>query len=261
MITAKRIPAVKPSAEFAYALRFGDTALILSQRLSEWCGKGPVLEEDLALTNVALDLLGQARMWLSLAGEIEGAGRDEDGLAYFRTDREFRNLLLVEQPNGNYAHTLMRQLYFDLWHSLALGLVARGQNSRLAEIAAKSQKEVAYHLRRSSDLVVRLGDGTEESHRFIQSAADSLWPYTGEFFGPQFIEEAVTGSEPYFEFASLREDWLAALSHIFKDGTLRMPRADAWMFSGSAQGVHTEHLSYLLAEMQVLQRTYPGARW
>lgn len=242
------------AAAFSCALRLGDSTLILSHRLSEWCGKGPALEEDLALANVALDLLGQARLWLTLAGELEGAGRDEDTLAYRRTDREFRNFLLVELPNGNYAHTLMRQLYFDLWHSLALGVLAQSSNPRLAEIAAKSQKEVAYHLRRSSDLIVRLGDGTEHSHHLTQAAADALWPYTGELF-------TSSPTATLCDFAPLRDDWLKAVAHVFERATLRVPPADTWMHNGSAQGIHTEHLGYLLAEMQVLPRTYPDATW
>ena len=248
------------SASFAYALRLGDSALVLSQRLSAWCGKGPALEEDLALANVALDLLGQARLWLSLAGEIEGAGRDEDALAYGRTDREFRNVLLAEQPNGSYAHTLMRQLYFDVWHSLTLGLLARSSEPRLAEIAAKSQKEVTYHLRRSSDLVIRIGDGTAESHQITQAAADALWPYTGEMFA-EVLVAALGASGTNLDIASLRGEWMISIEHIFNAATLRMPPADAWMQRGGAQGIHTEHLSYLLAEMQIVPRTYPGAKW
>ncbi len=255
------MPATPQTAAFAHALRFGDTALILSHRLSELCGKGPSIEEDLALANVALDLLGQARHWLSLAGELEGAGRDEDALAYRRTDREFRNLLLVEQPNGDYAHTLVRQLYFDLWHSLALGLVTRARDQRFVGIAAKAQKEVAYHLRRSSDLVIRLGDGTEESHHRTQAAVDTLWAYTGELFAANFIDSAATELEEHFDFAALREEWLRRLGHIVQAATLRLPSPEAYMHQGSARGMHTEHLGYLLAEMQVLPRTYPGARW
>ncbi len=239
----------------------GDSALILSHRLSEWCGKGPALEEDLALANVALDLLGQARLWLTLAGELEGAGRDEDALAYRRTDREFRNVLLVELPNGNYAHTLIRQLYFDVWHSLALGLLSRSPNTRIAEIASKAQKEVAYHLRRSSDLILRLGDGTELSHKLTQAAADALWPYTGELFAPDFLPASLAISEDAFDTTALRQDWLNTIQHVFQAATLRIPSGDIWMHKGSSQGLHTEHLSYLLAEMQVLPRTYPDARW
>lgn len=253
--------SAEEAAALATALRFGDTTLILSHRLSAWCGKGPALEEDLALANTALDLLGQARLWLSLAGELEGRGRDEDALAYHRTDREFRNVLLVEQPNGDYAQTLVRQLYFDLWHSLALGLLAQGSDGRLAAIAAKAQKEVAYHLRRSSDLVIRLGDGTAESHCRTQGAAKGLWAYTGELFAPDFLDISKGDSQSLLSFSSVRQDWINTLSHIFQTATLRVPPADAWMHTGSARGVHTEHLSYLLAEMQVLPRTYPGARW
>lgn len=254
-----------PHPAFATALRFGDTTLILSHRLSEWCGKGPALEEDLALANTALDLLGQARLWLSLAGELEGLGRDEDALAYHRTDREYRNLLLVELPNGDYAHTLMRQLFFDLWHSLALGTLTQSPEPRIADISAKAQKEVAYHLRRSADLIIRLGDGTPESHRRTQAAADTLWPYTSELFAHDFLglstPDPQTNSQQTLSFATLREPWLTSLSHIFQTAKLRVPPADAWMHRGSPQGIHTEHLSYLLAEMQVLPRTYPNARW
>lgn len=254
--------AIQPAdAALAYALRMGDSTLVLSHRLSEWCGRGPALEEDLALANVALDLLGQARLWLSLAGELEGNGRDEDTLAYHRTDREFRNVLLVEVPNGNYAHTLMRQLYFDLWHSLVLGLLTRAHNPRIAEIAAKSQKEVAYHLRRSTDLIVRIGDGTDKSHRLTQAAADALWLYTGELFAGDFIDLPLSNSEDVIDLSSLRGEWLHTIEHIFTLATLELPSPDAWMQKGSAQGIHTEHLSYLLAEMQVLPRTYPGAKW
>lgn len=248
-------------ADFALALRFGDSALILSHRLSEWCGKGPALEEDLALANTSLDLLGQARLWLTLAAEIEGRGRDEDGLAYHRTDREYRNLLLAEQPNGDYAYTLMRQLYFDLWHSLALGSMVAYHDRRFADIAAKAGKEVAYHLRRSADLVVRLGDGSEESHRRTQAAADALWPYTGELFAADFLGLSKAEEEGSLNFSALRGGWLSNLSEIFKSATLRLPPLEAPMHKGAAHGMHTEHLSYLLAEMQVLPRTYPDARW
>lgn len=246
---------------YALALRFGDSTLILSHRLSEWCGKGPTLEEDLALTNTALDLLGQARLWLALAGELEGLGRDEDALAYHRTDREYRNLLMVEQPNGDYAHTLMRQLYFDLWHSLALGVLARHQDHRWADIAAKAQKEVTYHLRRSSDLIVRLGDGSEESHKRTQAAADFLWPYTGEMFANDFLGSFSAETQQVLAVTALHTDWSHSLSQIFERASLQLPSPDAWMQKGSAHGLHTEHLSYLLAEMQSLPRTYPEALW
>ncbi len=170
------------SGIFEYLLRLGDNCLILSQRLSEWCGHGPVLEEDIALTNIALDLLGQARFWLSYAGEVEGAGRDEDQLAFLRDSGQFRNVLLVEQPNGDYAITTARQFYFDSWHFHLLSALQKSSDARIAAIAEKAIKEVTYHLERSTDWVIRLGDGTDESHRRMQNAADELWMYTGELF-------------------------------------------------------------------------------
>ena len=251
----------EPSSQFAYVLRLGDSALILSQRMSELCGKGPALEEDMALANTALDLLGQARLWLSYAGELEGAGRDEDALAYLRNDREFRNFLLVEQPNGNYAHTMMREFYFDVWHSLALSALMNSVDARVQEIAAKSQKEVTYHLRRSSDLIVRMGDGTEQSHALTQAAADALWPYTGEMFLGDAISAEMTASGIGFDPAGLKTQWQQYVTKVFTVATLKMPPLDAWMQKGGTQGIHSEHLGYLLAEMQVVARSLPGARW
>jgi ring-1,2-phenylacetyl-CoA epoxidase subunit PaaC len=247
--------------KFVYLTRLGDAALILSHRLSELCGKGPALEEDMALANTALDLLGQARLWLSYAGEVEGAGRDEDALAYLRGDREFHNCLLVEQPNGNYADTMMRQFYFDAWHSLTLGHLAGSADPRIAEIAVKSHKEVTYHLRRSSDLVVRLGDGTEESHALVQASADALWTYTGELFVGDSVDAEMAMRGESFDPALLKAEWQRYVSDVFEMATLRVPAADAWMQRGGKEGLHTEHLSYLLAEMQVLHRAHPGVTW
>ena len=247
-------------ALFEYVLRFGDNCLILSQRLSEWCGHGPVLEEDIALTNVALDLLGHARFWLSYAGEIEGAGRDEDKLAFLRDAREFRNVLLVEQPNGDYAITTARQFYFDAWHSLVLGKLQHSSDARVAEIAAKALKEVTYHLERSSDWVIRLGDGTAESHRRMQSAVDDLWMYTGELFEMDAVDQEMKDRGIGFDLAGVREAWLEQVQKTFRSATLTMP-AGQWMQRGGKQGVHTERLGYLLSEMQFLQRAYPGAQW
>ena len=246
--------------KFHWLLRAGDNALVLSQRLSEWCGKGPVLEEDMALTNISLDLIGQATLWLSLAGKVEGKGRDEDALAFLRDVQDFRNLLLVEQPNGDYADTLMRQFFFDCWHYHQLQSLQESADLRVAEIAAKSIKEVAYHLRRSGDLVVRLGDGSDESHRRMQASADKLWAWTGEAFVDDDIDRqaAVDGVAPLP--STLRDAWLADVRHVFAEATLALPPADAWMQSGGKQGRHTEHLGYLLAEMQFLQRAYPGAQ-
>lgn len=250
-----------PITKFAYLTRMGDTALVLSHRLSEWCGKGPALEEDIALANTALDLLGQARLWLSYAGEIEGAGRDEDALAYLRKEREFHNFLLVEQPNGNYADTIMREFFFDAWHTSALAELMHSSDARIAEIAVKSQKEATYHLRRSSNLVVGMGDGTATSHTLIQAAADRLWPYTGEMFVGDAVDAEMIAVGEGFNPASLYEEWQAYVSQVFATATLQAPPAGAWMQKGGKQGVHSEHLGYLLAEMQFLQRAYPGAKW
>ncbi len=246
---------------FDWLLRSADDALLLSQRLSEWCGKGPALEEDMALTNVALDLIGQARLWLGYAAEVEGGERDEDNLAFLRDAPQFRNLLLVEQPNGDYAQTLARQFFFDGWHFLRLQSLLSSSDTRIAQIAEKSLKEVAYHRRRSTDLLIRLGDGSDESHRRMQDAVDRLWAYSGEAFIDDDIDRdaAAAGTAPLP--SSLREAWLEYVSKVFAQATLQLPPADAWMQSGGRQGRHSEHLGYLLAEMQFLQRAYPGAQW
>ncbi len=244
-----------------YLLRLGDNAMVLSQRLCELCGKGPALEEDMALSNVSLDLLGQTRMWYTYAAELERAGRDEDKLAYLRDAHDYKNVLLVEQPNGNYAHTLVRQFFFDTWHYFLIGALTKSSDQRIAEIAEKSLKEVTYHLRRSGDLVVRLGDGTDVSHQFTQTAVDELWMYTGEVFNYDAVDEAMVAEGVAPPAAMLREQWLSHVSDILGEATLAMPPADAWMQKGGKQGRHTEHLGYLLAEMQFLQRAYPGSEW
>jgi len=248
------------SDKFEYLLRLGDNALILAQRLSEWCGKGPALEEDIALTNTALDLLGQARLWLTYAGEVEGRGRDEDQLAYLRDAHQFRNLLLLEQPNGDYAMTMTRQFYFDAWHYFLLQELVKSTDERIAEISGKAIKEVTYHLRRSSDLIVRLGDGTEESHRRMQTAMDDLWMYTGELFAADAVDERLAAQGVACDPARLREPWLKHVTEVCREATLTLPNG-FWMQKGGKQGRHTEHLGYLLAEMQFLQRAYPGAKW
>jgi len=244
-----------------YLLRLGDNAMVLSQRLAELCGKGPALEEDMALSNVSLDLLGQTRMWYSYAAELEGKERDEDKLAFLRDAHDYKNVVLVEQPNGNYGMTMMRQFFFDTWHYFLIGALTKSSDPRIAEIAEKSLKEVTYHLRRSGDLVVRLGDGTDVSHKFMQTAADELWMYTGEVFIYDEVDEAMVAEGVAPPAAMLREQWLAHVSDIFGEATLTMPPAEAWMQKGGKQGRHSEHLGYLLAEMQFLQRAYPGAEW
>lgn len=249
---------------FEYLLRLGDTDLVLAQRLSAWCGHGPILEEDLALTNTALDLLGQARMWLSLAAQVEDAGRDEDQLAYLREAHEFRNLLLVERPNGNYADTMARQFFFDVWHYFLLQRLALSSDTRIAAIAAKSVKEVAYHARRSSDLAIRLGDGTPESHSKMQAAIDHAWPYTGELFADDAVDAEVAGRGLGSLGADVRDDWLAHVRQTCDEATLVLPGDDVTRhiaYQGGRQGRHTESLGFLLAEMQVLHRAYPGASW
>jgi ring-1,2-phenylacetyl-CoA epoxidase subunit PaaC len=252
--------AVSNQATFDYLLRLGDAPLVLGQRLSEWCGKGPALEEDIALTNVALDLIGQARLWLSYAGEVEGNGRTEDQLAYLRDAHQFRNPLLVEQPNGSYANTLARQFLFDTWHYYHLEALQASSDARIAGIAAKAIKEVAYHARRSADLVVRLGDGTAESHRRMQEAIDRLWMYTGELFDSDAVDANLIAAEVACDPALLHAPWRQQVADVLEEATLAMP-ADGWMQRGSHTGRHTEHLGFLLAEMQFLQRAYPGATW
>ena len=247
-----------------YVLRLADSDLVLAQRLGEWVGKGPVIEEDIALTNVGLDLIGQARMWYACAGEVEarskGTGRDEDQFAFRRDAHEFRNLLLVEQPNGSYADTLARQFLFDHWHLLALKALARSTDARVAEIAAKGAKEAAYHAERSSDWVIRLGDGTDESHRRMQAAIDELWRYAGEMFVPDAAEAELAAAGIVPDTHALQAPWDAAVDAVLAEATLRRPPT-GYVHKGGKQGRHTEHLGHLLAEMQFLQRAYPDARW
>lgn len=250
-------------ALFDYLLRLGDSPLILAQRLGAWVGKGPILEEDMALANVGLDLLGQARMWLSYAGEvearIEGKGRDEDQLAFLRDGGDFRNLLLAEQPNGNFADTIARQFLFDAWHELALDALTRSRDARIAGIAAKSAKEVAYHVERSGDWVIRLGDGTDDSHAKMQAAIDRLWTYTGEMFAAD-DELSLIDAGIAADVRALAVPWRQRVEALMVEATLAIP-ASGHMQKGGKQGVHTEHLGYMLAEMQFLQRAYPNAQW
>lgn len=248
------------AARFEFALRLGDSALVLGQRISEWVGHAPVLEEDIAMANVALDLVGQTQLWLGLAGEIEGKGRSADDLAYLRDSGAFRNLLLVEQPNGDFAHTLVRQFFFDTWHHLMLTALAGCGDKRFAEIAEKAAKEAAYHLTRSSDLVISLGDGTDESHARMQAAVDDLWPYTGEMFMTDEVDAALQAAGVAPDAEEIRAKWEAHVAEALRRATLEQPEP-GYMHQGSKRGIHTEHLGYLLAEMQFLQRAYPGAKW
>jgi ring-1,2-phenylacetyl-CoA epoxidase subunit PaaC len=253
---------------FDYLLRLGDTDVVFAQRLGEWVGHGPVIEEDIGLTNIGLDLLGQGRMWLCYAGEIEirmcGTGRTEDELAYLRDGGAYRNLLIAEVPNGDFAVTMARQFCFDQMHWLLLRGLMRSADSRVAEIAAKAVKEVSYHVERSTDWIVRLGDGTEESHARMQSALDLLWPYTGEMFAADEVDDALSEAQITPDVRAMQEPWLASVAAVLAEATLTVP-SGAWMQGGRGrggkQGVHTEHLGHLLAQMQFLQRAYPGAQW
>jgi ring-1,2-phenylacetyl-CoA epoxidase subunit PaaC len=252
--------AVDRAALFEFLLRMGDNTLILGHRASEWCGHAPALEEDIALANTALDLIGQTQLWLGLAGEVEGKGRSADDLAYLRDVLDFRNLLLIERPNGDFGKTLMRQFLFDAWHFLFLQALRGSCDGRIADIAEKAAKEVSYHLERSRDLVIRLGDGTAESHARMQEALDDLWPYTGEMFLNEASDAALAAAGVAPEPASLKDAWNALVAETLSEATLKMP-ADGYMHTGGKRGIHTEHLGYILADMQFLQRAYPGATW
>ncbi|WP_305988923.1 1,2-phenylacetyl-CoA epoxidase subunit PaaC [Roseibium sp. MMSF_3544] len=249
-------------ALFEWLCRMGDNALILGHRTSEWCGHGPVLEEDIALANTALDLIGHTQMWLGLAGEVEGEGRNADNLAYLRDAMKFKNVLLVELPKGDMAVTMMREFLFDAYHHLLLTWLAENSKSpRVAEIAAKALKEVSYHLDRASDIVVRLGDGTQESHRRMQAALDLLWPYTGELFAGDDVDAAIVEAGIAPDLGALHADWNGLVSEVLEEATLQMPEPGGYAHLGGKQGRHTEHLGFILAEMQFLQRAYPGASW
>ena len=241
-----------------YALQLGDDALILSHRLSEWCAHGPELEEDIALANLALDLLGQARTLLTYAGELEGAGRDEDCLAYLRTEREFRNLLLVEQDNGDFAKTIARQLYFATYQAGLYEALRTSADPVLSGLADKAVKEVAYHRDHAIQWTLRLGDGTEESHRRMQDGLDALWPYTGELFDEDALAAELDGIA--VDPRTLRADWAASVAAVVEQATLTMP-GGTWQPKGGRTGAHGETFGFLLGEMQSLHRQYPGAKW
>ena len=260
MSAAQQTGAAESAALFEFLLRMGDNALILGHRVSEWCGHSPALEEDIALSNTALDLIGQTQLWLALAGEVEGRGRSADDLAYLRDGLDFRNVLLVERPNGDFGKTLMRQFLFDAWHYLLLKALKGSSDRRIAEIAEKASKEVAYHLDRSRDLVIRLGDGTAESHRRMQDALDDLWPYTGELFMGDASDAAVAADGVAPEPASLKASWDELVAETLAEATLKTP-ADGYMQKGGKRGVHTEHLGFILSDLQFLQRAYPGGTW
>ncbi|WP_299548186.1 1,2-phenylacetyl-CoA epoxidase subunit PaaC [uncultured Tateyamaria sp.] len=231
----------------------GDNTLVLGQRVSEWCGHAPALEEDIALANTALDLIGQTQLWLGLAAEREGKGRTADTLAYHRDAWDFRNLLLVEQPNQDFGVTMMRQFLFDSWHLEALTTLAEHDDTEISAIAQKSVKEVTYHRERSSDTVIALGEGTEESHARMQAALDRLWPYVGEMFS--------TDGDDLTDMAALRPAFDTYLETVLTEATLVRPHSDFAHMGGKTGARHTEHLGHMLATMQVLPRSYPDATW
>ncbi len=243
-----------------YILHLADNALILGHRLSEWCGHGPVLEQDMALTNIALDLVGQSRSLYQLAASIQDEGKTEDDLAYFRDVIDFKNVLLVEQENGDFAQTILRQFLFDAYNFHLYQKLLKSSDKQLSAIAEKSLKEITYHLRWSSEWVIRLGDGTEESNRRINEAIEALWPYAGELFIPATYELEAVKEGLGVDSASLKELWSTEIKNVFDEANLEVPE-ESWVQKGGKNGIHTEKLGFLLAEMQFLQRAYPGQEW
>jgi ring-1,2-phenylacetyl-CoA epoxidase subunit PaaC len=243
-----------------YVLRRADDALILGHRLSEWCGHAPAMEEDMALANMGLDLLGQARELYSYAAKVEANSNDEDKFAYLRDVRQYRNLLLLEQPNGDFARTMVRQFFYAAFADLYWRAMMKSADTTLAAIAAKSEKESTYHVRHSSEWTVRLGDGTEESHRRAQTAVDDLWAYTGEMFQVDESERALIERGVAVDPATLHPQWLKTISDVMTEATLALPKS-GWMQQGGRTGKHSEHLGHLLSELQSMQRTFPGATW
>lgn len=250
----------KQEALFNYTLRLADNSLILSQRLSEWTGHGPFLEEDLALTNIALDILGQAKSLLEYAAQTEGKGRTEDDLAFMRGEREFFNTLLVEQPNGDYAKTIARQFFADVFDYYFYTELSKSKDETLAGIAAKSIKEITYHLRHTSSWMVRFGDGTEDSHERLQNAVDELWRYTGELFEMNETDELLLKEGIAVDLNSIKVKWEKHVAEVFENAKVKAPESN-YMQRGSREGKHTEYLGYILAEMQYLPRAIPNAKW
>ena len=238
-----------------YTLHLADNALIIGHRNSEWCGHGPVLEQDIAITNIALDFIGQARNFYQYAAALKNDGSTEDSLAYLRTEREFKNLLLVEQQNGDWGQTILRQFLFSQFQHLLFQQLQQSNDEKLAAIATKAIKETTYHLRWSSEWVIRLGDGTDESHKRMLHAIDELWRYTGELFEAADYETAMG-----IDLASIKQTWTEKVTAVFDEAKLPVPE-NVFMQSGGKRGVHTEQLGYILTELQYLQRTYPGAKW
>ena len=245
---------------FELLIRLGDDHLVLGHRISEWCGHAPMLEEDLALPNIALDLIGQARSLYSYAGEIEGRGRDEDQIAYVRLERDYQNLLLTERPNGDFAHTIVRQLFFSVFMQAWWREAVKSTDETLAAIAAKAVKEAAYHVRHAAEWTIRLGDGTDESARHMADAVSALWPYTGEMFETDPVTDTLAEAGVAPDPASLKAEWAKGIADIFAEAMLSMPD-ETWQQSGGRKGRHGEEMGFLLADLQYMQRAYPGMTW
>ena len=243
-----------------YLLRLGDTSLILGHRLSEWCGHGPVLEEDIAMSNIALDLIGQARLLYTYAGTVEGEGREEDDFAFKRDVTDWKNLLLAEQPNGDFAATMVRQFLIDCFHVELYTALSKSTDTELAAIAAKSLKEVTYHRRHSGEWIIRMGDGTEESHRRVQRALDDHWIFVDELFETDALDAAIVSAGVGPDLKSLRPAWDSMVDRVLAEATLARPQTD-FPRSGGRTGSHSEYLGFILSDLQFMQRAYPGMEW
>lgn len=247
-------------ATYKYTLRLGDNALILGQRLSELCSKGPILEEDLALTNISLDMIGRTQALLKYAANIEGNGKTEDDLAYRRAENNYYNHLIMEQPNGDFAHTIARQLFVSVFEYLFYTELEKSKDETLAAIASKTIKEIKYHMQHAVDWTLRLGDGTSESHKRMQKAINDLWMYTGEFFEMDHLDTFLLHQHISVNVIPLKAEWQSYIKTVLSNATLLVPE-DSYMQTGSKKGVHTENLGHILSEMQYLQRAYPDAKW
>ncbi len=243
-----------------YILRLGDDALVIGQRLGEWCSKGPVLEQDIALSNMALDHIGRARLLYQYAAKLIGGETTEDDLAYKRDAHEFQNFLLLEQPNGHWGDTIARLFAYDTWNFYLWDRLTQSKDTQLSAIAQKAIKEVAYHAQWSAEWVIRLGDGTEESHAKMQKSLDDLWMWTGELFESDQVEQMMAEAGVGIDPKTLRDEWNSKVNQVLEIATLNRPE-DGWMQTGGRKGVHAEHLGYILAEMQFLPRAYPVAKW
>lgn len=250
----------KDEALFEYLLRIGDNSLIIGHRMSEWCGHGPILEQDIALINISLDHIGQAKNWLELACKVEDKKRTADDLAYHRDVLDFRNVLICEQPNGNWGDTLVRGFIFDTYNYYFIKALTGSSNQSVADIAIKSLKEISYHKNYSCDWVIRLGDGTVESHQKMQNALNRLWMYSGELFTMDEVDEIVVKEKIGVDLSLVKKEWDKIINETLEEATLQIPVND-WMQKGGKTGTHTEYLGYILAEMQFLPRAYPDAKW